>query len=65
MLSHKDFCVINKGCIVNFTQVTIMEASAFCMQNGETLPIARRRFKEIEAAYTRYLFEKMDGEVSD
>ncbi len=62
LLAHKDFCVINKGCIVNFSAVKRLEDSAFLMKSGDVLPIARRRLKEIEAAYTAYLFEKMDGE---
>ncbi len=63
LLNHKGFSVINKGCIVNFAQVRSIDASSFVMQNGEAVPIARRRFKETEAAYTAYLFEKMDEEV--
>ncbi len=62
---HKGFYVINKGCIVNFAQVKSIETNAFLMQNGETVPIARRRFKDIEMAYSQYLFDKMDEEVSD
>ncbi len=65
LLAHKGFCVINKGCIVNFAQVRRLEGNAFLMQNGESVPIARRRLKEIEAAYTQYLFEKMDEEAND
>ncbi len=65
LLSHKDFCVINKGCIVNFEQVERIETNAFIMQDGQTLPIARRRFKEIEAAYKQFLFDKMDKEDID
>ncbi len=65
LLSHKGFYVINKGCIVSFAQVLSMEANAFRMQNGETVPIARRRFKELEAAYTQYIFDKMVEEVGN
>ncbi len=65
LLPYKGFCVINKGCIINFAQVKSMGSGAFCMQNGENIPIARRRLKEIEAAYTRYIFERMDSEVND
>ncbi len=65
LLPHKGFYVINKGCIVNFAQVRVLESGAFVMQNGENVPIARRRYKEIEAAYTQYLFDKMLKEVSD
>ncbi len=65
LTQHKGFYVINKGCIVNFAQVKAFESGTFQMQNGENVPIARRRYKEIEAAYTKYLFDKMLGEVSD
>ncbi len=65
LLSNKGFYVINKGCIVNFAQVKATLPGAFVMQNGENVPIARRRYKEIEAAYTKYLFDKMVKEVSD
>ncbi len=62
LLSHKGFCVINKGCIVNFEQVQTIAPNTFFMGNGKILSIARRRFKEIEAAYKQFLFEKMDRE---
>ncbi len=65
LLGYKGFYVINKGCVVNFEQVRAMETNAFQMQNGKTVPIARRRFKEIEAAYTQFLFDKMDKEDTD
>ncbi len=66
MLSpYRGFHVINKGCIVNFEQVKAIDVGNFLMQNGENVPIARRRYKEIEAAYTKYLFDKMVKEVSD
>ncbi len=65
LLPYKGFYVTNKGCIVNFAQVKAIESGAFVMQNGENVSIARRRYKEIEAAYTKYLFDKMVKEVSD
>ncbi len=65
LLSHKGFCVINKGCIVNFEQVQAIESNTFLMSNGKMVSIARRRFKEIEAAYKQFLFEKMDREDID
>ncbi len=65
LLGSKGFYVINKGCIVNFAQVKSILPGAFVMQNGENVPIARRRYKEIEAAYTKYLFDKMVKEVSE
>ncbi len=65
LLRHRGFCVINKGCIVNFEQVHAIDTNTFLMRDGKALPIARRRFKEIAAAYTQYLFEKMDREEND
>ncbi len=65
LLVHKGFFVINKGCIVSFAHVRSIDAGAFLMQNGEYIPIARRRYKEAEAAYTKYIFDKMVEEVSD
>ncbi len=65
LTSNKGFFAINKGCIVNFAQVRSIDSGTFLMQNGETVPIARRRYKEIEEAYTKYIFNKMVEEVSD
>ncbi len=65
LLAHKGFCVVNKGSIVNFAQVKTVTGSAITMQNGDTVSVARRRLKEIEAEYTRYCFEKLNAEVSD
>ncbi len=65
LLPHKGFFVINKGCIVNFAQVKSIEAGEFKMQNGESVPIARRRYKDAEAAYTKYIFDKMIEEMGD
>ncbi len=65
LLAHKGFCVANKGCIVNFAQVARVEAGAFVMHNGNTVPIPRRRFKEIENEYMKYRFDRLNAEVSD
>ncbi len=64
LLSQGGFYVTNKGCIVNFAQVKEIKSYAFVMRDGEIVPIARRRYKELEAAYTKYLFDKMLREVS-
>ncbi len=65
LLPNKGFCVVNKGCTVNFAQVKTVESGAFLMRNGERVPIARRRYKDIEAAYTKYVFEKIYQEVGE
>ncbi len=65
LLPHKGFYTVNKGCIVNFAQVRRMGTNEFLMQNGETMPVSRRRFKEVETAYTEYRFERMDEEANE
>ncbi len=65
LLHYKNFRQINKGCLVNFAMVKRLSDNAFTMENGEVLPISRRRAKEIAEAYTQYHFEKMDAEVED
>ncbi len=63
LLPYRQFCGINKGCIVNFAMVKKLSGSEFLMENGEVLPISRRRLKEVSESYTRYRFERMDEEV--
>ncbi len=63
LLPYRQFYGINKGCIVNFAMVKKLSGSEFLMENGEVLPISRRRFKEVSESYTRYRFEQMDQEV--
>ncbi len=65
LLAHKGFCVVNKGCIVNFAQVKSVSANAFDMQNGDAVSVARRRFKEIENEYMKYRFDILNAEVGD
>ncbi len=65
LLNYKTFKQINKGCIVNFTMVKRIDSGVFIMQNGTKVPIARRRYKEINDAYTKYRFEKMSEEVGE
>ncbi len=64
LLHYKPFCSINKGCIVNFAQVQALDSNEFRMQNGEVIPISRRRYKDVRDAYTNYHFETLDEEVS-
>ncbi len=62
LLHYKAFCSINKGCIVNFGMVDSFNANEFTMQNGEVVPISRRRYKDVRDAYTNYHFEMLDEE---
>ncbi len=64
LLTHyKHFCCINKGSIVNLAMVKKITATEFLMRDGQVLPISRRRYKEVQEAYNRYHFEKLDEEV--
>ncbi len=65
LLQYKNFKQINKGSIVNFAMVKRIDGSIFTIQNGEKLPISRRRYKEVSEDYTKYRFEKMNEEVDD
>ncbi len=65
LLHYKHFRQINKGCIVNFAMVQKLSDGAFTMKNGESVPIARRRYKEISEAYTKYHFDRMNKEVDE
>ncbi len=65
LLTHKGFHVVNKGCIVNFAQVKEIAGSDFITKSGISIPIARRRFKEIENEYMKYKFACLDEEVND
>ncbi len=65
LLGHKNFFVVNKGCIVNLTQVESLSGGAFVMENGDTVSISRRRLKDVEGKYTKYQFQRLDSEVSD
>lgn len=63
LLTDDRFKSVNKGCIVNFSMAKRIDGGVFTMQNGDKIPISRRRYKEISEAYTRYRFEKMSKAV--
>ncbi len=65
LLHYKQFGQANKGCIVNFAMVQTLSDGVFRMKNGETVPISRRRYKELSEAYTKYHFERMNREVDE
>ena len=53
----------SKGILVNFYEVVSCSADSFKMSDGTVLPISRRKAKEIQAAYTKFNFQKMRSEV--
>lgn len=46
----------NKGTIVNLHEVAKWNEDSFLMKNSATLPISRRKKKEVEHAYKQFLF---------
>ncbi len=63
LLTHSEFFTINKGNIVNLAMVEQITKNAFQMKNGELLPISRRRYKDVAAAYAAYQFKKMESNM--
>ncbi len=63
LLVHNTFHAINKGTIVNFGMVKSLDNGEFTMQNGEVIPISRRRLKDITELYREYYFKKLEKEV--
>lgn len=57
------FCCCSRGIIVNFHAVRRYSADMFWLSSGQTVPISRRRSKEVIDAYTHFLFEKTREEV--
>lgn len=58
------FLVCSKGIIVNLHEVESQTGDTFRLTNGGTVPISRRRFKEVQAAFSDFRFEKMRREVT-
>lgn len=63
LLTHEEFCTINKGSIVNLGKVCRITKNSFEMKNGDELPISRRRYKEVADAYTTYKFKQMEADM--
>ncbi len=58
-------CCCSRGIIVNFNTVQRYSADTFWLSSGQTVPISRRRSKEVIDAYSHFLFEKMRAEVNN
>ena len=56
-------CSPSKGILINFHEVTQMMDTNVLMSDGTSLPIARRKSKDIQDAYTKFRFDKMRAEV--
>ncbi len=65
LCKYPSFCCCSRGIIVNFHAVQKYSADTFWLSSGQTIPISRRRSKEVIDAYTHFLFEKMRAEVKN
>lgn len=56
-------CSPSKGILMNFHEISQLQSSSVLMSDGTTLPISRRKSKDVQAAYARFCFQKMRMEV--
>ena len=60
LLSEYDFlCSCSKGIVVNLFEADRIEDGMFVLYNGDTVPISRRKFKEMSEAFAHFRFEQM------
>lgn len=56
LLNDRRFLLCNKGLLVNMDFIIALDDCFFVLVNGERLPIATRRKKELQSHYHRYVF---------
>lgn len=60
LLAEHDFlCSCSKGIVVNFYEVDRVENGMFLLYNGESVPISRRKTKEMTESYAHFRFKQM------
>lgn len=59
LAGHGFFSACSKGIVVNFYEVERIENGMFLLQNGDLVPISRRKTKEVTESYARFCFEQM------
>lgn len=60
LLSEYDFLYsCSKGIVVNFYEVDKVTDGMFLLYNGETVPISRRKTKEMTESYAHFRFRQM------
>lgn len=50
------FCTPSKGVIINFYEVASLGSDVFVMKDSSSVPISRRRYKEVTQAYAKFRF---------
>lgn len=61
LLNDKRFLLCYRGILVNMDYIVSVEKRDFRLSNGETLPLAQRKTKQLREAYRQYIFSKMGG----
>lgn len=59
LAEHGFFCSCSKGIVVNFYEVERIEDGMFLLQSGDSVPISRRKTKEVTESYAHFRFEQM------
>ncbi|MCI8669984.1 MAG: response regulator transcription factor [Lachnospiraceae bacterium] len=65
LMEYPYFCITSKGVIVNFYEVVEQNENVFLLSNGCTVPISRRKKKEVLEIYTNFRFERLRNEVTE
>lgn len=55
---YPQFLTCYKGCIVNAERVECIDALAFVLDNGASVPFAQREKKKLEGLYSSWLFQR-------
>lgn len=56
---HRFLCSCSKGIVVNFFEVDRIADGMFLLHNGESVPISRRKAKDMAEAFAHFRFEQM------
>ncbi len=59
LAEHNFLCSCSKGIVVNFYEVDRVENGMFLLHNGESVPISRRKAKEMAESFAHFRFEQM------
>lgn len=59
----KRFLLCYRGILVNMDYVSAVDKQDFHLSNGESLPLAQRKGKQLREAYRQYVFSKMGGVI--
>ncbi len=56
-------CCPSKGILVNFYEVLHIDEDSLTLSTGITLPISRRKSKDVQSAYIKFRFQQLRSEV--